>query len=105
MINTLPASTCELVDEYSNSPVSDVQAENFFFQVNFMNCYLREIISFTKKIDIRDWDQSIPICAYRRTKSNRCYERIFYHFKILGFKNAKINFLKKISVLIALFIV
>ena len=27
---------------------SDVQAENFYFQVKFINCYLREIISFTK---------------------------------------------------------
>ena len=61
MINTLSASTCELVDEYSNSPVSDVQAENFYFQVKIINCYLREIISFTKKIDIRDWGQSMAI--------------------------------------------
>ena len=37
---------------------SDVQAENFYFQVKFINCYLREIISFTKKLDIRDWGQS-----------------------------------------------
>ena len=37
--------------------LSDVQAENYF-QVKFINCYLREIISFTKKIDIRDWVQS-----------------------------------------------
>ena len=37
---------------------SDVQAENFDFQVKFINYYLREIISFTKKIDIRDWGQS-----------------------------------------------
>ena len=58
VINTLSASTCELVDEYSNSPVSDVQAENFYFQVKFINCYLREVISFTKKNDIRDWGQS-----------------------------------------------
>ena len=36
---------------------TDVQAENFHFQVKFINCYLREIISFTKK-DIRDWGQS-----------------------------------------------
>ena len=36
----------------------DVRAENFYFQVKFINCYLREIISFTKKIDIRDWGQS-----------------------------------------------
>ena len=49
MIKTLSASTCKLVDEYSNSPVSDVQAENFYFQVKFINCYLREIISFTLK--------------------------------------------------------
>ena len=58
MINTLSASTCELGDEYSNSPVSDVLARNFYFQVNFINFYLREIISFTKEIDIRDWGQS-----------------------------------------------
>ena len=37
---------------------SDVQAENFYFQVNFTNCYLGEINSFTKKNDIRDWGQS-----------------------------------------------
>ena len=36
---------------------TDVQAENFYFQVKFINCYL--IISFTKKIVIRDWGQSI----------------------------------------------
>ena len=36
---------------------SDVQAENFNFQVKFINCFLREIISFTKN-DIRDWGQS-----------------------------------------------
>ena len=38
---------------------SDVQVENFYFQVKFINCYLRVIISFTKKNDIRDWGQSI----------------------------------------------
>ena len=27
-------------------------------QLNFINCYLREYISFTTKKDIRDWDQS-----------------------------------------------
>ena len=27
---------------------SDVQAENFYFQLKFINCYLGEIISFTK---------------------------------------------------------
>ena len=37
---------------------SDAQAENFYFQVKFINCYLREIISFIKKIDIRGRDQS-----------------------------------------------
>ena len=37
---------------------TDVQAENFNFQVMFINCYLREIISFTTKTDIRDWCQS-----------------------------------------------
>ena len=30
VINTLSVSTCELVDEYFNSPVSDVQAKNYF---------------------------------------------------------------------------
>ena len=50
VINTLSALTCELGDEYSNSPVSDVQAENFYIQVKFINCYLREIISFAKKL-------------------------------------------------------
>ena len=40
VINTLSVWTCELVDEYSNSPVSDVQAKNFYFQVKFINCYL-----------------------------------------------------------------
>ena len=62
MINTLSASTCELVDEYSNSPFSDVQAENFYFQVKFINCYLREIISFTNKND-RDWGQSNDVAT------------------------------------------
>ena len=38
---------------------TNVQAKKFYFQVKFINCYLREIISFTKKIDIRDWSQSI----------------------------------------------
>ena len=37
---------------------TDVQAENFYFQVKFINFYLREIISFTNEIDIRDWGQS-----------------------------------------------
>ena len=37
---------------------SDVQAENCYFQVKFIKCYLREIIRLTKKIDIRDWGQS-----------------------------------------------
>ena len=40
---------------------SDVKAENFYFQVKFINCYLREIISFTKKNDIRDWGKSISV--------------------------------------------
>ena len=33
-----------------------------------------------------------------------CFGRVFYPFTIFGFKNAKINFLKKISVLSAVFI-
>ena len=32
----------------SEDAKSDIQAENFYFQVKFINCYLREIISFTK---------------------------------------------------------
>ena len=31
---------------------TDVQAENFYFQVKFINCYHREIISFTKKLTL-----------------------------------------------------
>ena len=30
----------------------DVQAKNFYFQVKFISCYLREIISFTKKMTL-----------------------------------------------------
>ena len=44
---------------------TDVQAENFYFQVKFINCYLREIISFTKKIDIRDWGQSSLLFKFK----------------------------------------
>ena len=43
-----------------------VQAENFYFQVKFVNCYLREIISFTKKNDIRDWGQSMEVATKRK---------------------------------------
>ena len=32
-----------------NSILSDSQAKIIHFQVKFINCYLREIISFTKK--------------------------------------------------------
>ena len=31
---------------------TDVQAENFFFQVKFINCYLREITGFTKNMTL-----------------------------------------------------
>ena len=31
---------------------SDAQAENFYFQVKFINCYLREIISLTKRMTL-----------------------------------------------------
>ena len=50
-----------------NSPVSDVQAENFYFQVKFINCYLREIIVLLKN-DIRDWGQSICDTAVNELK-------------------------------------
>ena len=33
-------------------PGSDVLAQNFYFQVKFINFYLREIISFTKKLTL-----------------------------------------------------
>ena len=42
----------------SKNSILSYKAENFYFQVKFINCYLREIIRFTKKIDIRDWGQS-----------------------------------------------
>ena len=44
------------------------------------------------------------VCVLLWTKVKRCFESVFYHFTIFGFKNAKINFLKKISVLSAVFI-
>ena len=31
---------------------TDVQAENFYFQVKFINCYHREVISFTEKLTL-----------------------------------------------------
>ena len=45
------------------------------------------------------------ICALNGLKlSGALEDRFFYHFTIFGFKNAEINCLKKISVLIAAFI-
>ena len=35
-----------------NSILSDSQAENFYFQVKFINYFLREIISFTKTMTL-----------------------------------------------------
>ena len=43
------------------------------------------------------------ICALQWTKVNWCIVRVFYHFTVFGFKNAKIKFLKKIRVLRAVF--
>ena len=39
---------------------------------------------------------SAQLCAFQWTKVKRCVGRVFYHFTIFGFKNAKINFSKKI---------
>ena len=44
------------------------------------------------------------VCALSWTKVKQCFGRVFYHFTIFGFKNAKLNFLKKISVLSAVYI-
>ena len=44
------------------------------------------------------------VCALQWTKVKRYFGRVFYHFTIFWFKNAKVNFLKKISVLSAVFI-
>ena len=52
VINTLSVLTCELVDEYSNSPVSDVQAETFYFQVKFINCYLSLQIAILERLSV-----------------------------------------------------
>ena len=42
---------------------TDVQAENFYFQVKFINCYLREIISFTKKMTLETGASlQVPLC-------------------------------------------
>ena len=35
------------------------------------------------------------VCVSLWTKFKRCFGRVFSHFTIFGFKNAKINFLKK----------
>ena len=43
------------------------------------------------------------ICA-KWTKVKRCFRRVLYHFTILGFKYAKINFLRKLSGLSAVVI-
>ena len=63
---------------------SDVQAENFYFQVKFINCYLREIISFTKN-DIRDWGQSRLYFALVKSVIGRHnpndYRKIEYNWK------------------------
>ena len=69
VIETLSAQTCEL------APVSDVKAKNFYFQVKFINCYLRKIISFTKNNDIRDWGQSILLSlhSFCERKENNQY--------------------------------
>ena len=48
----------------------DVQAKNYS-QVKFINCYLREIISFTTKIDIRDWGQSTFLAVKSLVNLNR----------------------------------
>ena len=40
------------------------------------------------------------ICDFQSARIKRCFEIIFYHFTILGFKNVKKNiFFKKIGVL------
>ena len=44
------------------------------------------------------------ICTFQWTKVKRCFGRFLYHFAIFGFKNAKINFLKQIKVMSAVFI-
>ena len=43
------------------------------------------------------------ICALQWTKVKWCIVRVFYHFKVFVFKNAKIKFLEKIRVLRAVF--
>ena len=43
----------------------------------------------------------VQVCAFECTKVKRCFGGVFYHFTNFGFKNAKINFLKKIRVLSA----
>ena len=36
-----------------------------------------------------------PNMCISTDKVERCFGRVFYHFTIVGFKNTKINFLKK----------
>ena len=73
----LSDSRIELVDEYSNSPVSDVQAKNSYLQVKFIKCYLREIISFTKKMTLETgaslgiW-MHLPIVFFFKNEATTC---------------------------------
>ena len=53
-----------------------------YFQVTFIDCYLREIISFTKKIDIRDLGQSRCEDCYVILKSRLKYVWCCENFNI-----------------------
>ena len=48
---------------------SDVQAENFYFQVNFINCYPREIISFAKKLTLETGASKSKQCPHKSYKN------------------------------------
>ena len=64
-------SNYEKKSSYKSSFLSDSQIKSpsqELLQVKFINCYLREIISFTTKSDIRDWGLSMINSAVIRRK-------------------------------------
>ena len=51
------------------------------------------------------WNEFLPKYVHLKGLNvKRCFGEVFYHFMIFGFTDAKINFLKKISILIVVFI-
>ena len=67
---------------------SDVRAENFYFQVKLIDCYLREIISFTKQLTLETWASLKNTLSNMKIGGNEHHEHIYdivcirIHFKL-----------------------